>query len=225
MRHQLLDDRPSLLRQVVNENRQNDDEADEEVDHAVQIAIVARLGVARGELHQHLQVALPGLRLHRAGLIYRGTRMVNWCPVQKTALADDEVHVTERLAPVRVALRDVLEDQEGPAASQVAIKQLGTNGGGYFNANSAHPFENPTPLSNLIELFSIFAVSSGLTLLAAAVAMAGTRTLDAEQRGITAAAAAAATGDRWVRSQSSSGCFGFDLPQPQSTLLSPFKTS
>ncbi len=50
----------------------------------------------------------------------------------------------------------------GPAASQVAIKQLGTNGGGFFNVNSAHPFENPTPLSNFLELLSILAISSGL---------------------------------------------------------------
>src|SRR5579864_7933979 len=48
---------------------------------------------------------------------------------------------------------------QGPVASQEIIKEWGTNGGGFFNANSAHPFENPTPLSNLIELFSIFAVS------------------------------------------------------------------
>jgi K+-transporting ATPase ATPase A chain len=46
----------------------------------------------------------------------------------------------------------------GPAASQIAIKQLGTNGGGFFNANSAHPFENPTPLSNLIEVLSILLI-------------------------------------------------------------------
>jgi potassium-transporting ATPase potassium-binding subunit len=52
---------------------------------------------------------------------------------------------------------------QGPVASQEIIKELGTNGGGYFNANSAHPFENPTPLSNLIELVSIFAIGSGLT--------------------------------------------------------------
>ena len=52
---------------------------------------------------------------------------------------------------------------QGPVASQEIIKEFGTNGGGFFNANSAHPFENPTPLSNLIELFSIFAVSAGLT--------------------------------------------------------------
>ncbi|HKF03105.1 MAG TPA: potassium-transporting ATPase subunit KdpA [Candidatus Sulfotelmatobacter sp.] len=52
---------------------------------------------------------------------------------------------------------------QGPVASQEIIKEWGTNGGGFFNANSSHPFENPTPLSNLIEMFSIFAVSAGLT--------------------------------------------------------------
>ena len=52
---------------------------------------------------------------------------------------------------------------QGPVASQEFIKEFGTNGGGFFNANSAHPFENPTPLSNLIELVAIFAIGSGLT--------------------------------------------------------------
>jgi len=52
---------------------------------------------------------------------------------------------------------------QGPAASQEIIKQFGTNGGGFFNANSAHPFENPTPLTNFLEMFGIFAISSGLT--------------------------------------------------------------
>jgi K+-transporting ATPase ATPase A chain len=52
---------------------------------------------------------------------------------------------------------------QGPMASQVAIKMLGTNGGGYVNANAAHPFENPTPLSNFLQMLSIFAVGSGLT--------------------------------------------------------------
>ena len=50
----------------------------------------------------------------------------------------------------------------GPVASQVAIKQLGSNGGGYFNTNSAHPFENPTPLTNFFEMLSIFLIASGL---------------------------------------------------------------
>src|ERR1700681_1641736 len=52
---------------------------------------------------------------------------------------------------------------QGPVASQEMIKEFGTNGGGFFNANSAHPFENPTPLTNLIELVSIFTIGSGLT--------------------------------------------------------------
>ena len=65
----------------------------------------------------------------------------------------------------------VMEDQtvdeqlivEGPMASQVAIKMLGTNGGGYVNANASDPFENPTPLSNFLQMLSIFSIGSGLT--------------------------------------------------------------
>src|ERR1039457_4477327 len=53
--------------------------------------------------------------------------------------------------------------EQGPLASQLAIKMLGTNGGGYFNANSAHPYENPTPLTNLLQMFLIFALGAGLT--------------------------------------------------------------
>jgi K+-transporting ATPase ATPase A chain len=67
--------------------------------------------------------------------------------------------------------KTVTEDQkvetqtiaQGPAASQVAIKMLGTNGGGFMNANAAHPFENPTPLSNFFQMLSILALSSGMT--------------------------------------------------------------
>src|SRR4029434_7264406 len=50
----------------------------------------------------------------------------------------------------------------GPVASQIAIKQLGTNGGGFFNTNSAHPFETPTPLSNVLELLAILQISAAL---------------------------------------------------------------
>ncbi len=70
------------------------------------------------------------------------------------------------LGPDGKQVMDTVTEQtiaQGPVASQEIIKEWGTNGGGYFNANSAHPYENPTPLSNLIELFSIFAVSAGLT--------------------------------------------------------------
>jgi potassium-transporting ATPase potassium-binding subunit len=70
------------------------------------------------------------------------------------------------LGPDGKPVMDTVSEQtiaQGPVASQEIIKEWGTNGGGFFNANSAHPFENPTPLTNLIELFSIFAVSAGLT--------------------------------------------------------------
>ena len=70
-----------------------------------------------------------------------------------------------------VAGKPVTEEQtvteqnivQGPMASQIAIKMLGTNGGGYVNANAAHPFENPTPLSNFLQMLSIFSIGSGLT--------------------------------------------------------------
>jgi potassium-transporting ATPase potassium-binding subunit len=70
---------------------------------------------------------------------------------------------------VDAAGRPVMDTQttqtiaQGPVASQEVIKQWGTNGGGFFNANSSHPFENPTPLTNLFQLFSIFAIGAGLT--------------------------------------------------------------
>ena len=72
---------------------------------------------------------------------------------------------------VDAAGKSVMEDKvlseqtivQGPMASQIAIKMLGTNGGGYVNANAAHPFENPTPLSNFVQMLSIFAIGSALT--------------------------------------------------------------
>jgi K+-transporting ATPase ATPase A chain len=67
---------------------------------------------------------------------------------------------------VPVMVDQKVEEQtiaQGPVASQVAIKMLGTNGGGFMNANAAHPFENPTPLSNLLQMLSIFSIGSGLT--------------------------------------------------------------
>ncbi len=54
---------------------------------------------------------------------------------------------------------------QGPVASQEAIKMLGTNGGGFFNTNSAHPFENPTPLTNFLQMLSIFLIPAGLTVM------------------------------------------------------------
>jgi len=69
------------------------------------------------------------------------------------------------LQPVRDAQGHLVARQTlalGPAASQIAIKQLGTNGGGFFNANSAHPFENPTPLSNFLEMLAILLIPAAL---------------------------------------------------------------
>ncbi len=71
----------------------------------------------------------------------------------------------ELLQPIRDADGKTVTEQVialGPVASQIAIKQLGTNGGGFFNVNSSHPFENPTPLSNLLELLAILLISAGL---------------------------------------------------------------
>ncbi|MGB7137378.1 MAG: potassium-transporting ATPase subunit KdpA [Acidobacteriaceae bacterium] len=75
--------------------------------------------------------------------------------------------VIQNLHPYTVA--HTLEGQaqtiaQGPVASQEAIKELGTNGGGFFNANSAHPYENPTPFSNFTEMFLIFLIGAGLTV-------------------------------------------------------------
>jgi K+-transporting ATPase ATPase A chain len=82
----------------------------------------------------------------------------------------DRVHLLEPQTTTATAdgktTRTTVSEQmiaQGPVASQEIIKEWGTNGGGFFNANSAHPFENPTPLSNFIEMFAIFAISAGLT--------------------------------------------------------------
>jgi potassium-transporting ATPase potassium-binding subunit len=70
------------------------------------------------------------------------------------------------VAPDGKPAMDTVTEQtiaQGPVASQEIIKEFGTNGGGFFNANSAHPFENPTPFTNLVEMVLIFAIGSGLT--------------------------------------------------------------
>ena len=69
-------------------------------------------------------------------------------------------HPTDKLAPDAVKIQQTLAI--GPAASQIAIKQLGTNGGGFFNVNSAHPLENPTPLSNFLEMLAILLIPAAL---------------------------------------------------------------
>ncbi|MDD5274310.1 MAG: potassium-transporting ATPase subunit KdpA, partial [Methylovulum sp.] len=96
-------------------------------------------------------------------------------PYQTVPLVESVSYEQPKLGSDGVALQDaagkpVMETVEvkeqtvavGPAASQVAIKQLGTNGGGFFNVNSAHPLENPTPLSNFLEMLSILLIPAAL---------------------------------------------------------------
>jgi potassium-transporting ATPase potassium-binding subunit len=84
--------------------------------------------------------------------------------VPKTDDAGKPVMAADGKTPVTVdQVVDTQTIVQGPMASQIAIKMLGTNGGGYVNANAAHPFENPTPLSNFLQILSIFAIPSALT--------------------------------------------------------------
>ena len=118
-----------------------------------------------------LWVLLPGCIVYALLLVSQGAvqnlkpydtaKLVEPQTVQKTG-TDGKPMVGPDGKPVM----DTVTDQtiaQGPVASQEAIKMLGTNGGGFFGANSAHPFENPTPLSNLLQILSIFAIPAGLT--------------------------------------------------------------
>jgi len=100
-----------------------------------------------------LYILLPMSLVLSLALVSQGV-VQTWGPYQDATLVQplqvDSSTVTTQIIPL------------GPAASQIAIKQLGTNGGGFFNVNSAHPFENPTPLSNLLEMVSILIISLGL---------------------------------------------------------------
>ena len=101
-----------------------------------------------------LYVLLPLSLLLSLALVSQGV-VQTLRPYQQVALQQ----------PVTTADGQTVSEQTialGPAASQVAIKQLGTNGGGFFGANSAHPFENPTPLSNLLEALAILLIPVGL---------------------------------------------------------------
>jgi potassium-transporting ATPase potassium-binding subunit len=97
-----------------------------------------------------LWVLLPFCVIGSLALVSQGVAQ-NLRPYTVATLVDSQGRVTEQVIA------------QGPVASQEAIKMWGTNGGGFFNANSAHPFENPTPFTNLLEMFAIFAVSAGLT--------------------------------------------------------------
>jgi K+-transporting ATPase ATPase A chain len=127
----------------------------------IALAIAFIRGIARQEMETignfwvdltraTLWVLLPFCLVGALVLVSQGV-VQNFRPYDIATLLDPTQTVSEQVIA------------QGPVASQEFIKQWGTNGGGFFNTNSAHPFENPTPLTNLIALFSIFAISAGLT--------------------------------------------------------------
>ncbi len=158
------------------------------VSAAVGIAIAAALvrGIARQSartignfwvdlVRLNLYLLLPICTVYAVFLVSQGM-IQNFKPYETARVLDPTTaDVSKKDDPGNV-VRDaqgnsVLEENrietqtivQGPMASQVAIKMLGTNGGGYVNANAAHPYENPTPLSNFIQMLSIFLIPSGLT--------------------------------------------------------------
>ena len=122
-----------------------------------------------------LYLLLPICLIYAVFLVSQGM-IQNFKPYESARLVEpmtvDAPKMDAQGQPVKdgkgnpVTEKQAVESQtivQGPMASQVAIKMLGTNGGGYTNANAAHPFENPTPLSNFLQIFSIFLIPSGLT--------------------------------------------------------------
>jgi len=110
-----------------------------------------------------LWVLLPFCIVGALALVSQGV-VQNLRPYDKVAVIDPQT-VTAADANGKPQTQVVAEQTiaQGPVASQEIIKEFGTNGGGFMNANSAHPFENPTPLSNFFEMVCIFAISAGLT--------------------------------------------------------------
>jgi potassium-transporting ATPase potassium-binding subunit len=110
-----------------------------------------------------LWVLVPFCLVGALALVSQGV-VQNLRPYDKAAVVDPQTVTAPDAAgkPQTTVVKEQIIAQ-GPAASQEIIKEFGTNGGGFFNANSAHPFENPTPLSNFIEMVCIFAISAGLT--------------------------------------------------------------
>jgi K+-transporting ATPase ATPase A chain len=106
-----------------------------------------------------LWVLLPGATLAALLLVSQGV-VQNLHPYTTATLLESQT-VTASGGTQRITTQTIAQ---GPVASQEAIKELGTNGGGFFNVNSAHPFENPTPFSNLLEMVLIFAIPAGLTV-------------------------------------------------------------
>jgi potassium-transporting ATPase potassium-binding subunit len=110
-----------------------------------------------------LWVLLPGCLIYAILLVSQGV-VQNFRPYDQATLVQPQ-SVTTTGADGKSTTQIVTTQSiaQGPVASQEAIKMLGTNGGGFFNTNSAHPFENPTPLSNLMQMFSIFLIPGALT--------------------------------------------------------------
>jgi len=111
-----------------------------------------------------LWVLLPTCFIYALLLVSQGV-IQNFRPYDTAKLVQPQSVTstgTDRKATTQTVTTQTIA--QGPVASQEAIKMLGTNGGGFFNTNSAHPFENPTPLSNLLEMFSIFLIPAALTV-------------------------------------------------------------
>jgi K+-transporting ATPase ATPase A chain len=110
-----------------------------------------------------LYVLLPLSLALAPALVSEGV-VQNFKPAQRVPLLEAAEVVTpaKNGAPQRTETITEQVLPQGPAASRVAIKQLGTNGGGFFNVNSAHPYENPTPLSNFFEVVAILLIPAGL---------------------------------------------------------------
>jgi K+-transporting ATPase ATPase A chain len=140
----------------------------------IALAVAFIRGIARKEsetignfwvdfVRANLYVLLPLCFVFALVLVSQGV-VQNLNPYDTATLVDpqtvtttnaDGTTMTERVNTQTIA--------QGPVASQEAVKMLGTNGGGFFNTNSAHPFENPTPFSNLLQMVAIFAIGAGLT--------------------------------------------------------------
>jgi len=110
-----------------------------------------------------LYVLLPFCIIGALLLVSQGV-IQNFSPYTQAKLVEpQQVEKTDDQGKKTVETVTVQTIAQGPVASQEIIKELGTNGGGFFNANSAHPYENPTPFSNFFEMVAIFAISAGLT--------------------------------------------------------------
>jgi potassium-transporting ATPase potassium-binding subunit len=143
---------------------------------AVGIALAVALirGVARKEsgtignfwvdtTRGFLWVLLPFCLVGTLLLVSQGV-VQNLKPYSAVTLVEPQTTETKDAAGVVTRATQTTQTiAQGPVASQEVIKMLGTNGGGFFNANSAHPFENPTPLTNFLQMLMIFAIPSGLT--------------------------------------------------------------